>query len=1041
MASKAAAATSSPEIAVNIFTSLPTRPPTPPREAAASDTDASLRSAVLSRARAHAHALDPRRSLQTPPSTHSPSSIVPTGSFPSSSRARKKVEWSSHTEYNDAPDYCSRLRSSPLSAPSSTSSRPVKGILKPAPCPAHPCLSSFGPQLDGATAQPNIVEMLDSAVKQLAGPDRDSRLDAYMMLARALKSSNNLPDRVALQDKMSLFTQFIQRDVMSKNEGGSLDTSLINHALNLLATFLSFPAIASTIASDFAVFLIDHAIRSFEDASVPKDVVRHLMQVVALQSFSAKVLTSDRVGRLVSALHGIQDHLKGKSIVMSRIWIYKRLAQQSPAYMVVHSDWLKDLFTDMLSTIKEIRAQAISLGSLAGFSLRSDKMLARKVADIFKGSSDGENYVDFYIKRLQGLLKDRLVSSVVPQIWSVVILFLRCPLDRWQYYGPWLTLVQTAFNMPDLTTKQEANNAWNRYVYLSLVDSKLPSKSIKTLCQPLLSQLKRRASAKQHELRRVVMGGVCSLYYFSFAQGNDKYPVDVIWDAAIQPVISQLVSLDGNPEAPGDCMMQAARILVGLLDIATPRPSRNMTRIMSPVPLTPEELLPIDSKWVRKNCDKVLQAVGPVMEKKFTDLANKESLVSRLWQALVGTIAAASAKDIKVSDDTTRFLACSFNLLSKVWSTGLDQDDATASTKLTASAKHFAQLLVGGLGVLPFTERKLSLSPSSTFEPVATSQRSDKPDKAHGVVQVPLYHLFSMLCSTPPGCSDGEELSDMFQAVFEPFFRGKSVKARSELARELLLLLPRNALCPYGPWLLAAENMRPLVNKAPPASGPGASASDKFLGPEYRQVVSLLERGLRCHPNLPASHWQSLFGAVSANIGREFGDAGRALVLVEPVAKALLEESDDDKAPMSSISVTAMLFDVAKVPRDGQALDAARLRLWGAPPALGKATSSSHDPFDSLYRLGNLTLASAYDKYPESDASGDTKTLLQSVGKFMDRCMSDLTVIKMMSKMQHGLCPWVRDAKTQLRLDDQSCISRVVGGLLFFHRLARMMDG
>src|SRR5690625_3185212 len=281
MASTVASATPS-DVTINIFQSLPTRPPTPPREPPVPDPDVSLRSVILSRSQA----FDPRRSLQTPPNAHSPSSPVPTSSVPSSSRTRKKVEWSSRTEYKDPPDYRNGVRSSPASALSSASSKPIKGILKRSSSPTH-LSSSLGSQLDDTTAQLNIVEMLESAVRQLAGSDRDSKLDAYMMLARALKTSNNLPDRVALQDKMSLFTQFIQRDIVSRNDNGSLDTSLINHALNLLATFLNFQAIASTIASDFGIFMIDHAIRSFEDPSIPKDVVRHLMQVVALQSFSA----------------------------------------------------------------------------------------------------------------------------------------------------------------------------------------------------------------------------------------------------------------------------------------------------------------------------------------------------------------------------------------------------------------------------------------------------------------------------------------------------------------------------------------------------------------------------------------------------------------------------------------------------------------------------------------------------------------------------------------------------------------------------------
>ncbi|PHH89769.1 hypothetical protein CDD83_5305 [Cordyceps sp. RAO-2017] len=415
MASPAASAPS-----IHILTSLPARPPTPPREAS-HDADLSLRPILLGRT----YAFDPCHSLQTPPSanSHLSSAVAGSdaGSDPGSRRLCKRVEWSSHTEYKDPPDYRDGTRlekSPPLSAPPSASSRPIKGILKPSPSPS-PFGSSFGTQLDGTIAQPNLGEMLDSTIKQLAGPDRDSKLDAYMVLARALKTSNNLPDRVALQNKMSLFMQFIQRDITSKNQNGTLDSSLVNHALTLLATFLHFPAIASTITSDFGVFVIDHAIRSFEDPAMPKEVIRHLMQVVAFQNFSPKVMVSDRVGRLLAALHNIEQHLKGKSIVMSRLHIYKRLVKQARNCVIAHSDWLKDMFTDMLSTVKDIRAQAISLGIEAGFALRSDKLLFRKVAEIFKTADNDQTYIDFYIERLQRMIKDKQTASAVPQIWSV----------------------------------------------------------------------------------------------------------------------------------------------------------------------------------------------------------------------------------------------------------------------------------------------------------------------------------------------------------------------------------------------------------------------------------------------------------------------------------------------------------------------------------------------------------------------------------------------------------------------------------------------
>ncbi|KAH7133292.1 Rap1-interacting factor 1 N terminal-domain-containing protein [Dactylonectria estremocensis] len=997
-----------------VIESLPTRPPTPPRETLP-ESRLCLKAAVL------AHSPFNRQlQLSTPPNPNSPLSNGATNSSPSK-RLRKKVEWSAHTEYKEPPQYRegSKLnRSSPLSAPASVS-RPIKSILKPSPSP-NPLASSLHGNLDGLSSQANIAEMLDSTIKQLAGSDRDSRLDAYMMLSRALKASNNLPDRVALQDKMSLFMQFIQRDIKSRTENGSPDYSLINHALTLLTTFLHFQAIASTLTSDFGVFIIDHCIRSFDDQAVPKDLVRHLMQVVAFQSFSPKVMTLDRVGRLVTSMHRIEDRLTGKSIVMGRIQIYKRLIKQSRSHMAIHTDWMMDMFTDMMSTIRDIRAQAISLGADAGFSLRNEKPIMRKATEIFQTMDGEETYIEFYIRKLEAMVKDRTSSSTVPQIWSAVTLFLRCPLDRWQYFGPWLKLAQSAFNTTDTQTKQEANYAWNRYVYLSLIDTKTAPKALGLLAQPLISQLRRKVSTKQAEegmkLRRIVVGGICNLYYYAF-RPHDNASIDTVWDLALQPVMSQLINLDGKPETHSDSMVQASRILAGLLDVSTPRSWRE-DRIRDMPLVTPEDLPAIDSKWTRRNSEKAFQLVGPILEKRFTDLANKESLTYRLWQALVGSIAAASAKDIKVSDDTVRFFACAFGVLSKVWSQGYHEGEASVNSKFLPSVKNFIHVLVTSLGLLPFTEKRLSLFMSNTFEPSATP--SHRPDRPRGAAQAPVYHLFSILCSAPPGVTDNEALCDFFQSVFEPFFNEKSTKIRVELTREMLRLLPRDAQAPYGPWVLAADNMRLTLEQILSSSGP--PSSERLLGPEYREVVSLLERGLLSHPNLPSTAWFSLFNFLSDHIVQECGDAGRALGLVEPIAKILLENffKGAVKPNQTALIVTTMLFKVAKLPRDRQAVEAARRRLWGAPPTISRA--STFDPFDNLYKLQEQSMQFLYNDLVNSDDQVSIASFIEAIDSFLTASFPQ-TGVKTLSKLQDGLVPWIQDDKAQLKLSDGSLVS------------------
>ncbi|RFN51700.1 hypothetical protein FIE12Z_4012 [Fusarium flagelliforme] len=1012
--------TSSAQASTNLD-ELPARPPTPPRESLPEKTDP-MKASVN-------RAFDPRLSLQTPPSANTPTSTGATNSGSTSRRSRKKVEWSSHTEYKDPPDLEASkfFRSSPITTPSA-SSRPIKGILKPSPSP-NPLASSLNGQSNGLSNQANIAEMLDSTIKQLAGSDRELRLDAYMMLSRALKASNNLPDRVALQGKMSLFMSFIERDVKAKNEKGTPDSSLVNHALNLLTTFLHFPAIASTLTSDFGIFIIDHCIRCFFDPALPKDLARHLMQVVAFQSFSPKVMASDRVGRLITSLHNIENNLTGKSIIMGRIQIYKRLIKQSRMHMAVYTDWLKDMFTDMLSTVRDIRAQAISLGTEAGFALRNEKNVLRKVTEILQTPENKENksnsmiYIQFYMRKLEEMIGKKEDLSVVPQIWAVVTLYLQCPISRWAHFARWFRIVQDSFNANDLQTKLETNFAWNRYVYLSITSNKMVPKSLGALGQPLASQLRRRINSKHTEealrLRRTVMGGVCNLYYYAFRPNNDMQWTDSAWDLVLQPLMGQLLNPDEKNELAADSVTQASRIVTGLLDVSTPR-SWKEDRIRDTALISPEELPPIDFRWTRRNSEKVFSLVGPILERKFTDLANTESLTYRLWQTFVGSIAVASAKDIKVADETARFIAQSFDVLSNIWAKGVPEEAEVSSTKFLSSVQHYVEVLVRNLGLLSFTEKKLSMSLANTFEPASTpSNRLDS--KSSGTVQSPLLHLFSMLSSKPAGVADDDSLAECFLSIFEPFFHDKPNKTRVELSREMLRLLPRDTLSPFGPWILAADNMQSLLNRniAPSSSHP--PSSDKLLGPEYREIVSLLERGLLSHPSLPEERWFSLFNLLSDHIVNECGDAGRALGLVEPLAKIVTDNffEGSDRSNGTALSIASALFNVAKLPRDRQAVEAARRRLWGAPPTASR--SSSFDPYQYLYQLQNQSMNFLYENETEC-AEEKMVAYIKAVDAFIVAACSK-NGIKTLSKLQVGLAPWIQDEKTHKCLRSDSPVS------------------
>ena len=856
--------------------------------------------------------------------------------------------------------------------------------------------------------------MLESAIQHLAGSNRDSKVDAYLVLTQALKTTNNLPDRAAVAEQMGFFTQCIQRDITSKTPEGSLDHSLVNHALTLLSTFNFFTAVASAIPYDFSVFIVDHSIRSFEDPSSHKDMVRHLMQVVGSQNFSAKVMTADRVARLISALHKIEEHLEGKSIIMARVLIYRKLLKQCKNYMVTNSDWLLDLFTDMLSSVRDIRAAAILLGLDAGFSIGKEKLLTRKVMEVFNLTLEDKKYIKYYEERLDAMSKDKDLSAWVPRIWTVVILLLRLPIDKWESSKSWLRIIQACFNHSDFQTKVEANYAWSRLVYLTHFDERSFSKMVTTLGQPLETQLKRKGTSKTHEeLRKIVIGGICNLFYYEFKPTTNLKLLDDYWDSSVEPLLTKLV--ERKPYGFLSSLSEGSNILSGLLDCTTKRVWKE-DNAADNVMVQPAELPAIDSKWIRHNGGRVFALVEPILEQSFLELADKNSITFNLWGNLMRSVASAASKEIKVSMDTATFVARTFNVLHRMWQPGPGEDEngVYQSSAFLLAMQNLLEIMVQSLGLLPFTEKMLSMTKQNSFVPITTP--SSRPGKHQAPPKPPLHHLFFILSTLPRGVPDDFEFCKFVKTVFEPFFTGKGEQAQRNMAQELLSSLPMDRRCPIGPWIFAMEKLAKWLEPKQSGHQPSGSDSQPLAGHDYREVVRVLERGVRTTPNLPWNLWESFMSLVAKRAETETGDAGVAIVLVEPLAKVILDQimtRGTSKVSANSIRCLTQVVSIATQPRDRHAVEAARRRLWGTPNAGPRALS--FDPFDNLYKAVNITLEYLYNESSEHDpgAWGLAVDFLVETEKFLGRCNVEL-VGRTIEAVQNGLSVWIKDEKCRV---------------------------
>jgi hypothetical protein len=360
--------------------------------------------------------------------------------------------------------------------------------------------------------------------------------------------------------------------------------------------------------------------------------------------------------------------------------------------------------------------------------------------------------------------------------------------------------------------------------------------------------------------------------------------------------------------------------------------------------------------------------------------------------------------------DTAGFLGHVLSLLARLWTRGLQHHgEQSAPILFLSSMRELILVMVEHLGLLPFTARPLFMDERNIFVPISTSYRSGKN---HGVSRLPLHHLFSILSSLPSGVPDDDAFAEFTRSVFDPFFSAKAQNGRVELAQEVLQSMPMDTLCPYGPWLLASESIAAGLEAAQSSNLSSFSGSETPAGHEYRDIVRVLERGLRSIPNLPWIHWQGLFCSLSDRLRDETGDAGLALCVIEPLAKIILElKTQNVPSSVNSNKAIIELLSVSVHTRDRQAVDAAKRRLWGS--AISGSRSASFDPFDSLYKLVDSSLAHFYDDFDNYDSDEIIVQFLKEVGSFLARCNPQL-VIRTLVALQEGISHWIRDEKVRI---------------------------
>lgn len=716
------------------------RPPTPPRESPRSERVADL---------APCSGIEPLHLTSSPISSRDTS--PPTSSAESASgKPKKRVVWSGWTTYHK-PEASPLTPSNPrkVRPSASTDPRPLKSILKhssASPYLGSPTPSSEQPFL--AHTHASFTNMLDSVVQALGSPERSKKLDTYIAFCNTLRAYDDVPDWEAMEKKIPVLCGYLKRDLVAKMEdGGNPDSQLIQQAIKLLTIICWYERLVNAMDDQNASFFIQHAIQKIEEPQTSKASVTLYLHFLAQQRFPApKIMTTERCNRIVTALETLDERVTGKSITKERIDIYYKLLSLSRSTMIARaSDWMRNAFGGLLNHVKEVRTRSLIFLREAAMVMGKEKSVARTISIIFNQDNEGKRMFESIRSRLEHFVKKEHEGQYVSQLWAVLLLLTQSFGDKWEFFTPWLRIIETCFNVSEPDVKVEAQLAWSKLIYVSNIGPNTQRKLLELMCKPVEQYLDpKNATSNTRKPRRAALSNVCVYLYYGFRPNATPKQLSEIWDVVVVGLIQNLV-------LTGSEFMDGCNILCSLFDgTAQKRWAEDRLLIGHPF-MKVDEIPRLDPKWVRPNCDKVLKTVEAAIERAAWEDNDDSPGARLLWKRFMRTLADAGSKEIKISPELMEAVSHIFNMFQRLWNQGPTESQSASSISFIERFTFLVEVALDSLGTLCFTEKQLAIDDKSKFIPASTPTHKYSSDSNNSHRYPPVLHIVRLLMEPPPG--------------------------------------------------------------------------------------------------------------------------------------------------------------------------------------------------------------------------------------------------------------------------------------------------
>ena len=923
-----------------------------------------------------------------------------------SGKTRKKVVISHRMEYHQPPSSDSKGNESDdlRRLPPSKDCRSNRPILK-----QSSGNSNTGKSNAWAFDTGNLPAMLQSAIQHMAADSLTSRLDAYSSLLACLSAYEDVPGSDELSVKVKEITAYLKRDIAHGDlRGDSLHVQLIAQALKLVVIFLCTPNLCSNIPDDFRLFIIERSISNLGDEHCPKPLMGHYMHILEKQKFGSRIVTVERVNRLLTNLDNPVGRMKDSRVLGLRLMIYLRLLVQTKSVMLARVEsWLHHLVSGLLSSTRDIRARAINFGTEAGVQLGTSRSMSQAWLDMSNNqSSDGKKVIEILHKRLRDWVDSKEYGAHVPQIWSIPLLFLRSrrrQLEGWEHLGSWVGLLQGCFNSGDDKIKFSANLAWRRFIFSVNIDSDTSKKVAALLKVPIASQLERKGSGRssKNELsKQIPRETYNSLLYYALRPSASQIQLDQYWDLYVADLIPKCFS-ESDVE-----LGHACQILASLLFNNGPSRVWNEGKANTSDPIRVGELPTLDSKWVRSRVAKVMSVFDKLLHE--TDcLRNIElkRLIALAWRHFTLALGHASSKEVKPSSETIVAVVSLTNQFKRLLDRPIhDQDHLRQCYEFTDSLLREA---ITQLGHLAFNEKRLILTAHQQYEAASDtpSNRSKltttKPNSA-------TYQLLTVMLNK--ASDEGNTwypsiLSQLVNSLLESAHsrRGRFAVLRTFSRPSSLDCKERARDSHEALWKVISGSVISLLN---PSHHPqGQQQPAEHLGHEYRDAFGILEAGIAEPLENGLASWLELYTRLAEQIKNEVGAAAVTLAMPATLLKAITNQLHPQENH-NALAAAVKIVESTSWPSSQHSLDRTQVLLWGANHGHPKPFST--DLTEDHYAMIDLALLKAYAGCDEGSTHLST-SLITAVSAMLQACPLPLKH-RLLERIQGGLAAWLEDA-------------------------------